>query len=84
MPYYVKKAGKQYGPFGADQLKKLAVAGKLSRDDSVSKDANHWVPAGNVKGLFPPAELVIPPETKPAPIPTVVREAPEHSEDLVV
>lgn len=86
MSYFVKIADKKYGPFDAEKLKGLASAGRISRHDSISKDQATWVPAGNVKGLFPPAELVVPPETIAAPIAVIVREPvePQYSEDLVV
>jgi len=69
--YYVRRGGKQFGPFEPKQLKQLAAAGKLTRDDSVSADRAKWTPAGNVKGLFPPAELLV--RETPQAIPTVVK-----------
>lgn len=59
--FYAMVAGKKYGPFDADKLKRLATAGKISRDDKISRDSEtNWVVAGTVKGLFPATELIVP------------------------
>ena len=72
--FYARIANKVYGPFDADKLKKLAAAGKLSRDDAISKDGKtDWKSAGNVKGLFPPGNLPAPaPSEKALPIATII------------
>lgn len=57
---YVRIRGKVHGPFETDKLKRLAAAGKISRDDELSRDQQKWTLAGNVKGLFPAAELLPP------------------------
>jgi hypothetical protein len=93
--FYARIANKVYGPFDSEKLKNLAVAGKLTRDDFLSKDGKTgWTLAGNVKGLFPPAELLLP--GPPQAIQTVVRQGPpaipseeqtkpaEYSDDLIV
>ncbi len=72
--YYVRRGQKQFGPFDTPQLKKLAAAGKITRDDAISADRSKWTPAGNVKGLFPPAELLV--DAKPHAIPTIVKHQP--------
>lgn len=43
------------GPLTSDQLKQMAVGRELDVTTLVAKDGNGpWVPAANVKGLFPP------------------------------
>ena len=70
--FYARIVNKVYGPLESDKLKSLVAAGKLTRDDFVSKDGKTgWTPAGNVKGLFPPAELMA--AEKPQAIRTIVR-----------
>ena len=55
--FFVRIAGKKYGPFDPNGLRELAATRKLSRDDSVSRDGETWVSAASVKGLdFPPVE----------------------------
>jgi hypothetical protein len=67
--YYVRKGSQIHGPFDAEKLKRLAIAGQITRDDFVSRDRAQWTPAGNVNGLFPPAELIV--TERPTAIPTV-------------
>lgn len=73
---YVRIRGKVHGPFDAEKLKRLAAGGKITRDDEVSRDQLKWVPAANVKGLFPPAELVIEREPIPTIVPPIAAPAP--------
>ena len=49
--FFVRIAGNVQGPFDAAKLKQLAVAGRISRDDEVSRDRQNWIPAREVKGL---------------------------------
>jgi hypothetical protein len=73
--FFARIANKVHGPFDGEKLKKLAAAGKLTRDDAISKDGKTgWTLAGNVKGLFPPAELLV--ADPPRPIETVIRREP--------
>ncbi len=52
--YYTANGGQQ-GPVTAADLKKLAQAGTISKEDLVWKEGMpNWVPAKNVKGLFAP------------------------------
>ncbi len=52
--YYTANGGQQ-GPVTAADLKKLAQAGTISKEDLVWKEGMpNWVPAKNVKGLFTP------------------------------
>lgn len=79
--YYVRIAGKVYGSFDAGKLKSLAAGGKLARDHEISRDRVKWVPAGNVKGLFPAQKLA---EEAPrtAPVKTLVAPARPEREPL--
>ncbi|MDR2757097.1 MAG: DUF4339 domain-containing protein, partial [Planctomycetaceae bacterium] len=53
MQYYIRIRGKEFGPFGEDQLKKMRVNGKLSRTTEVSENKTEWFPAENLEFLFP-------------------------------
>lgn len=51
--WFVRRGGKQKGPFSAEFLKKYADAGKLRPDDDVRMDGQpDWVKASVVRGLF--------------------------------
>lgn len=51
--WFIRQAGKIYGPFDASRMKKLAKAGKILRDSGVSRQQDGpWVQASHVKGLF--------------------------------
>jgi hypothetical protein len=52
MQYYIRIRGKEFGPFGEDQLKKMRVNGKLSRTTEVSENKAEWFPAENLEFLF--------------------------------
>lgn len=49
--FFVRIAGDVHGPFDAAKVKQLAVAGRICRDDELSRDRNKWTHARNVKGL---------------------------------
>ena len=77
--FYARISGKVYGPLDGAKLKRLAAAGKLTRDDAISKDGKTaWTPAGNVRGLFPPAELLPAVDQRPRPIETVIPREPSE------
>lgn len=50
--YYCLISGEQHGPFSAQSLRQMTVAGKLAPTDSVRKDTGRWVLASSVKNLF--------------------------------
>lgn len=51
--WYYRAGGVEHGPVPAAELKRLAAAGKIGPADLVRReDADKWVPAGHVKGLF--------------------------------
>lgn len=51
--WFITAAGREQGPFSAQQLKQFVAEGKLKPDMMVRKDgAGDPVPAGEVKGLF--------------------------------
>ena len=76
-----KIAGKEYGPFTADQLKQLATESRLAVTDLVKRTTDsQWSPASKVKGLFPETVLTLeitpelppvqrPPQLQPPPLP---------------
>src|SRR5262245_29385160 len=52
--FFIRRAGKQFGPFSSQRLKDLACSGKLRKDDIVLRHSgdSRGVPARNIKGLF--------------------------------
>jgi hypothetical protein len=51
--WYVTREGRQFGPFSAGQLRKMAESGDLISSDQVWKQGmNEWVPASRIAGLF--------------------------------
>lgn len=51
--YYQGPAGKRMGPVSADELRKLAAAGRIRPDDLVWHEGlTEWAAARGVKGLF--------------------------------
>ena len=61
--WYYSRNGTRFGPLSARELKDVADAGVLGRDDFVWKAGlASWVPAARVKGLFPAASPPPPPE----------------------
>lgn len=51
--WFYGRHGQEFGPFAAEQLHALAIAGRLRPTDVVWRDGlNDWVPAADVKGLF--------------------------------
>ena len=52
--WFCKISNEQIGPLSSRQLKAMADAGRLTAKDRVRQGAEgSWVPAGQVKGLFP-------------------------------
>ena len=86
--YYARIGGKIHGPFPSDQIKRLAASGKLTREDALSSDGKTWVPAGNAKGLFPPAEMIVADrpaasKSRSAATPTVVRSRSPSDDEVM-
>jgi hypothetical protein len=62
--WYYKRDGKQHGPFTSPQLKELPASGHLGPYDLVWKESlAEWLPASNLKGLFPGDVDVMAPTT---------------------
>ncbi len=52
--WYVNSAGREYGPFSAQQLMALAQQGRVTRNSKIRhQDDTRWIPASKFKGLFP-------------------------------
>jgi hypothetical protein len=55
--WFCKLAGTEIGPLSPQQLKAMAVKGRLTPDDEVRRGTNgKWSPASAVTGLFPKAD----------------------------
>ncbi len=56
--FFLLESGKAKGPFSFDQLQAAVAAGKLGPKELILPSGSvEWVPAGEVKKLFPPARL---------------------------
>lgn len=65
--WHVKRNGKNYGPYSDQQLKKLAMDGKLKPDDMIRReDKISWREAHHIQGLFTDSSLNEPPPFKPS------------------
>lgn len=52
--WFVIRAGKEAGPFSAQQIKEQVMDGKLVRGDLIRRgDMKSSTKASNIKGLFP-------------------------------
>lgn len=49
--WFVRSADGEHGPLTSAELRQLAAAGKIVRDDLLSLDQVKWTPASRVKGL---------------------------------
>lgn len=69
MPWYIQKSDKALGPFEDSQLKSFVVARRIGKETKVSQSSRGpWMPASQVKGLFPEAIVAAP---QPAEVATV-------------
>ena len=70
--WFLRKGGKQYGPFTIRRLREFVDAGKVKPTTQASRDGRRWIPASDVPGLFPevvPAEGIdFGPEPEPTPM----------------
>jgi hypothetical protein len=63
--WYCEIAGREIGPLLSQQLRAMAAKGQILPDDRVRRGAHGpWLPAQNVRGLFPQASVAANP--KPA------------------
>jgi len=54
--WFIKRDGKQHGPFASAQLKRLAENGQVTPDTEVKRGTDRsWFTARSVRGLFPGA-----------------------------
>ena len=70
--WYLRRGGKQYGPFTSRRLREFVDAGKVKPTTQASRDGRRWIRASDVPGLFPevvPAEGIdFGPEPEPTPM----------------
>jgi hypothetical protein len=60
--WYVKRDGQKYGPYTSTQLVEMARKGQVLPVDWVARgDNDNWIPATQVKGLFPAQATTAPP-----------------------
>lgn len=77
MPWYVQKSNKALGPFEDHQIKAFVVAKRIGKETKVSQSSSGpWVPASQVKGLFPEPIFAAPQPAvvataEPPPIPKI-------------
>ena len=63
--WHYRRGGEQHGPLTSTQLKELSAGGRLVKTDLVWKEGMaHWLPAGQLKGLFPDGAGLTPPATQ--------------------
>lgn len=61
--YWIRRNGKETGPYDSNTVRALAKSGRIARKDSVSVDRMRWVDADSVAGLsFPEVETMIAPK----------------------
>jgi ferredoxin len=62
--WYYARGDRRVGPLTSEQLRALAADGTLSPADMVTREGSRkWVPAAQVKGLFPEATPAVPTAT---------------------
>jgi hypothetical protein len=49
--YWIRRNGKENGPYDSKTIRTLAESGRLSRNDAVSSDRMRWVEAASIGGL---------------------------------
>jgi hypothetical protein len=69
--WYCEISGREVGPLSSQQLRTMAAKGQIWPNDRVRRGEQvPWLPAQNVKGLFPPpAEVAAPNPPSPPPPP---------------
>lgn len=75
--WYVQRNEQKYGPYSSTQLVEMAQKGQVLPLDWVAQgEGGKWMPASQVKGLFPAPATVVPPLMPAAvvvpPLPTTV------------
>jgi anti-anti-sigma factor len=59
--WYFARNDRMYGPYTSAQMKQLAASGKLRHIDMVQAGTGRWLPASQVRGLFPATSPAGPP-----------------------
>ena len=55
--WFVRVQDKEYGPVSLDTLLEWKAEGRVIAENEVRRDAEDWILAGAIPGLFPPAPL---------------------------
>ena len=94
--WFIRINNAEHGPFTSERLKLLAQQGKVTPETPLKSGvAGHWLPARQLKGLFPAADshgapaTAAPPPNRPVISPSVPRNAPpptpaEQMEEMAV
>ena len=67
--WFVMRDDKKYGPYPSAQLEQMASTGGVLPFDMVQADGGKWMPASQIKGLFPAAPPKSVPPPGPPPLP---------------
>jgi len=68
--WYLARDNQKHGPYSSAQLREFARTGRILPTDMLLKDGTaKWVPASEVKGLFP--------QTSPKPVPQATPKKPQ-------
>ncbi len=82
--WFIQREAKTVGPLSAQQLRELALAGKLRSDDLVRKDGgSEFTSASQVKNLFAPDQAVARSTPPPPRLPSLVVSAGEALSETV-
>ncbi len=74
--WYYRKGNERFGPINSAELKKKADTGEILPDDLLRMvGLVDWIPAANIKGLFPTAAPSAPTPASPKPTPKPVAPA---------
>jgi hypothetical protein len=84
--WYLARDNQKHGPYSSAQLQEFARAGRILPTDMLLKDGTaKWIPASQVKGLFPqpsPKAVSSPPQPVPAAIPLTEPPAADPFQEL--
>jgi len=82
--WHIQRNNQHVGPLSAQQLRELALAGKLQSDDLVRKgDSGEFLPASRIKNLFAPERATTRPTPSPPRLPSIVMSEEQATSELV-